>query len=173
MLGMGFLAPPHLTSKPFRSFATARCPESLLTWIDLYPLEQLTRRKRKVSRCDAKKRWRDGVLCRLDRQMRTVPAMVQAVRKLRGSALTSTNFNLFAVRGVIRVSESAHWPECDLSRANGQPGALCSPSVPSSVTSQQSLDVARIADQVQRTVQRHAKPRAYLSENGGVSVSHC
>jgi hypothetical protein len=50
------LAPPHLTSKPFRSFATARCPESLLTWIDLYPLGQLTRRRRKVSRCDAKKR---------------------------------------------------------------------------------------------------------------------
>ena len=166
------LAPPHLTSKPFRSFATARCPESLLTWIDLYPLEQLTRRKRKVSRCDAKKTMARWVLCRLDRQMRTVPAMVQAVRKLRGSTLTSTNFHLFAVRGAIRVSEHLLTARnAELSRANGQPGALCSPPAPSSVTSQQSLDVAR-SSRIRCSALCPAPGHAHLSENGAVCRSH-
>jgi hypothetical protein len=92
----------------------------------------------------------------------------------QGIGADEHEFQPFAVRGAIRVSEHLLTARnAELSRANGQPGALCSPPAPSSVASQQSLDVARIAGQVQRTVQRHAKPRAYLSENGGVSVSHC
>jgi len=88
----------------------------------------------------------------------------------QGIGADEHEFQPFAVRGAIRVSEYLLTARnAELSRANGQSGALCSPPAPSSVTSQHR-SMWRIADQVQRTVQRHAATRTY-QKMGGVSVS--